>query len=130
VVSRRANASASDLGRPVQPDPFQAAAVSLGHGDVNRAGSGWVGEELVEVRGGFVAERRRGSAGEDRGHLIRVGEDDRTDQIHATKQRPQPATSHPAIDLVRRHPELEELPPRDHSVLATRQGPDSQPNVI
>ena len=49
------------------------AAVTLGNGDVHRAGLGWVGEEVVEVRSAGVAHDRAGAAGEGRRELAGSG---------------------------------------------------------
>ena len=37
--------------RAVEADPAMPAAMGLGHGDIDRAGVGWVGEDAVEERG-------------------------------------------------------------------------------
>ena len=65
------------------------AGVTLGDGDVDRAGLGWVGKEAVEIGGGVVAHLGGGPAGEHRGHLGGVLWDRRPDEIDAAVQGPE-----------------------------------------
>jgi hypothetical protein len=85
---------------------------------------GWVREELEEVDGGSMTDDSTAPAGQNGGHLKRMGHLYRSDSVYAAVEDAQLAPLPPPLYLLIRHPQPHQLRARRRDVLASRQSCD------
>lgn len=86
MFSRSRSSWGGEGGRAVEADFPMPTTMLACDRDVDQTGLGWVGEDLVEVRGGIVTQHSGRPAGEDRGHLVGVRRNHGTDEIDTSQQ--------------------------------------------
>jgi hypothetical protein len=93
------------------------------NGDVYQSLTGWVGQELPELRGASVADHSALPAGEGSGHLKRPrwGRT-MTHQVDAAVKHVESADPDAEVDRIAAEPERSKLRAGDDAVLPRRQG--------
>jgi hypothetical protein len=107
----------TQAGGAVDVDAGTPARVAILDCDVDVAGLGWVGEDLVEIRGGSMAEDPARPAGEDRAHLARVAHLKRPHDVDPAEHGAQLVSRQQPLHDAGAQPGPQQLPPRHDPAL-------------
>jgi hypothetical protein len=102
-----------------------AAALCTGHGDVNRTGIGWAGEQVPEGSGAAVTQHRAWATGEDSRHLAGMWRPDRPDKVDAAVEAPETPGTHSPFDRVLAETDPGQLLGAHNAMLAPDEGRES-----